>query len=158
MRITVAAVGRLKRGPERDLLDRYMDRAIGSGRSLGLTFTLSEVAEAADRNESTRKTKEARDLKTAIGSGAAVIALDETGKAIDSQAFADLIGRYRDEGRRDLAIVIGGPDGLSGEFTKAADTVLSFGRMTWPHQMVRVMLAEQLYRVTTILSGHPYHR
>lgn len=158
MRITVTAVGKLKQGPERELLSRYMERANGAGRSLGLTFGMAETGEAADRSPDARKTREAADLTATIADGAAVIALDETGKSIDSRAFADLIARWRDEGRRDLAIVIGGPDGLSRPFTKAADATLSFGRMTWPHQMVRVMLAEQLYRATTILSGHPYHR
>ena len=158
MKVTVVAVGRLKTGPERELLDRYRDRADRAGRQLGLTFDTREIAESSARNPATRKEEEAAAILAAVPAAAALIALDERGKPLDSRGFADRIAAWRDGGTKDLAVVIGGPDGLAPAFTDRADLRLAFGAMTWPHQLVRVMLAEQLYRAVTILSGHPYHR
>ena len=105
-----------------------------------------------------RKKDEAGQLARILPDGAALILLDERGKTPDSPGFADLLARLRDEGRRDLVIAIGGADGLDPDLHGQADAVISFGRMTWPHQLVRIMAAEQLYRAVTILAGHPYHR
>ena len=104
---------------------------------------------------SVRKTEEARALAS---SEATLIALDERGKAIGSEDFARRIARWRDESRPALAFLIGGADGLDPDLVGRAELPLSFSPLTWPHQLVRIMLAEQLYRATTILSGHPYHR
>ena len=158
MRITIAAVGRMKAGPERELVARYLDRAAGSGKPLALTgFDVVELPESRASSSSSRKADEAKALRAALPEGV-VVALDERGKSIGSEAFASQIGRWRDDGRPAASFVIGGADGLEPGFVAAADLVLSFSPMVWPHQLVRIMLAEQLYRTTTILSGHPYHR
>ena len=158
MKVTVMAVGRLRTGPERDLLDRYRDRADRAGRQLGLAFDGREIAESGARNPATRKDEEAAAILAAVPAGAVLVALDERGKPLDSRGFADRIAAWRDAGAKDVAVVIGGPDGLGSAVIDRADLRLAFGAMTWPHQLVRVMLAEQIYRAVTILSGHPYHR
>ena len=158
MRMTIAAVGRMKSGPERDLVARYLDRAAGGGKPLALTgFEVIELSESRAGSAASRKADEAKGLRAALPEGI-VVALDERGKGIGSEAFASQIGRWRDDGRPAISFVIGGADGLDPDFVKSADLVLSFSPMVWPHQLVRIMLAEQLYRTTTILSGHPYHR
>lgn len=158
MRITVAAIGRMKAGPERELVARYLDRAAGGGKPLALTgFDVIELPESRASSSASRKSDEARALRAALPGGI-VVALDERGKSITSEALANQIGRWRDDGRPAASFVIGGADGLDPAFVQAADLVLSFSPMVWPHQLVRIMLAEQLYRTTTILSGHPYHR
>ena len=158
MRITVAAIGRMKAGPERELVARYLDRATGGGKPLALIgFDVVELPESRASSSASRKSDEAKALRAALPHGI-VVALDERGKSITSEALADHIGRWRDDGRPAVNFVIGGADGLDPAFVQSADLVLSFSPMVWPHQLVRIMLAEQLYRTTTILSGHPYHR
>jgi 23S rRNA (pseudouridine1915-N3)-methyltransferase len=159
MRITLFAVGRLKAGPEKDLASRYLDRFSKAGPAVGLELAkLVEIQESRASNPDTRKREEAAALEKALPEGAALILLDERGKALDSQAFSDVIGRYRDNGKRDMMLAIGGADGLDPDLRARADLVLNLGTMTWPHQLVRILIAEQLYRAVTILSGHPYHR
>jgi 23S rRNA (pseudouridine1915-N3)-methyltransferase len=148
----------MKAGPERDLVARYLDRAIGAGKPLALTgFEVIELPESRASAAASRKSDEARALRAALPEGI-VVALDERGKSLGSEAFSALIARWRDDGRPAASFIIGGADGLDPAFTAAADLTLSFSPLTWPHQLVRIMLAEQLYRTTTILSGHPYHR
>ncbi|MDO6967060.1 23S rRNA (pseudouridine(1915)-N(3))-methyltransferase RlmH [Rhizobium alvei] len=159
MRISLFAVGRLKAGPEKELAERYLDRFAKTGPSVGLEFAkLTEVTESRAGNGETRKREEAVLLDKAMPDGAVLILLDERGKALDSPAFAELLGSIRDQGKREVMIAIGGPDGLDPDLRDRAAHTLCFGKMTWPHQLVRVMLGEQLYRAVTILSGHPYHR
>jgi 23S rRNA (pseudouridine1915-N3)-methyltransferase len=159
MRLVVAAVGRLKRGPERDLAERYGERAEKSGRAIGIrAVTLSETDESRARRAKDRMAEEALALKAAIPADAAVVALDEHGENLASDALAQRIGRWRDEGRPAVVVLIGGPDGLAADLVTGAHLRLAFGRATWPHQLVRIMLLEQLYRAIAILSGHPYHR
>ncbi len=159
MRISLFAVGRLKAGPEKDLASRYLDRLAKAGPAIGLELSkLVEVQESRAANAETRKREEASLLEKALPEGAVLVLLDERGKALDSEAFAEVIGRYRDNGKRDLMIAIGGADGLDADLRQRADMVLNLGSMTWPHQLVRILIAEQLYRAVTILSGHPYHR
>jgi 23S rRNA (pseudouridine1915-N3)-methyltransferase len=159
MRISIHAVGRMKQGPERELVARYLDRAVASGKPLGLTgFDVAELTESRAGSAPARKVEEAKAIRTAITSNAVIVALDERGKSTSSEAFSALVARWRDDGKPAAAFVIGGADGLDPAFTATADLVLSFSLLTWPHQLVRIMLAEQLYRTTTILSGHPYHR
>ena len=159
MRLVVAAVGRLKRGPERDLAERYQERAAKAGRAIGIrAVTISEIDEGRARRTNDRLSEEAATLRAVVPAQAAVIALDERGESLASDALAQRIGRWRDQGRPALVIVIGGPDGLAPELLAKADLRLAFGRMTWPHQLVRIMIFEQLYRAIAILSGHPYHR
>jgi 23S rRNA (pseudouridine1915-N3)-methyltransferase len=158
MRLVVAAVGRLKRGPEHDLAERYRERAVNSGRTIGIrTVTISEIDESRARRAKDRVAEEAAALKSLFPAGAAVVALDERGESLASDALAQRLRRWRDEGR-DIALIIGGPDGLAPNLLAGADLRLAFGRATWPHQLVRIMLWEQLYRAIAILSGHPYHR
>jgi 23S rRNA (pseudouridine1915-N3)-methyltransferase len=158
MRITIGAVGRMKAGPERELVSRYLDRAAGGGKPLALTgFDVMELSESRAGSSATRKIEEAKALKDALPQGI-VVALDERGRTLGSPDFAEHLRRWRDDGRPGASFVIGGADGLDPAFVQQADLVLSFSPLTWPHQLVRIMLAEQLYRATTILSGHPYHR
>ena len=158
MRVVIAAVGRMKTGPERELVGRYLERAVASGKPLALSgFDVLELTESRMSSADGRKADEAKALNGILPPGI-VVALDERGKSMGSEAFARQIGRWRDDGRPAVSFVIGGADGLDHAFTRAADLMLSFSPLTWPHQMVRIMLAEQLYRTTTILSGHPYHR
>ncbi|NVP54014.1 23S rRNA (pseudouridine(1915)-N(3))-methyltransferase RlmH [Mycoplana rhizolycopersici] len=159
MRIGLFAVGRLKAGPEKDLAARYLDRFAKSGPAIGLELgKMVEVAESRAANAQTRKREEAALLEKALPTDAVLVLLDERGKAIGSEDFAGLIGRWRDDGKREVMIAIGGADGLEPALHARADAVLCLGKMTWPHQLVRILIAEQLYRATTILSGHPYHR
>lgn len=157
MRVILVAVGRTKAGPETELAARYQDRAAKAGKGLGFrsidTVTLDE-SRAADA--ATRKAEEATAIRR-IRTGRLVV-LDERGRSMGSADFAALIGRWKDGGEDAATLVIGGPDGLDPVLRGEADLVLSFGAMTWPHQLVRVLALEQLYRAITILSGHPYHR
>jgi 23S rRNA (pseudouridine1915-N3)-methyltransferase len=158
VRVTIAAIGRLKAGPERELFDRFVGRAHDAGRRLGLVFDQREYPESRAGSGDLRKAQEADQLAQAFAGGSAVIALDERGTAHDSRGFADRIARWRDGGKEQIVFVLGGADGLAPALTERADLRLAFGKLTWPHQLARVMLAEQLYRAVTILSGHPYHR
>lgn len=159
MRLVVAAVGRLKRGPERELAERYHERAAKAGRAIGIrAVTISEIDESRARRAQDRLSEEAAALRATVPTQSAVVALDEHGESLASEALAQRIGRWRDQGRPALVFLIGGPDGLSPELLAKADLRLAFGRMTWPHQLVRIMILEQLYRAIAILSGHPYHR
>jgi 23S rRNA (pseudouridine1915-N3)-methyltransferase len=158
MLVTVAAVGKLKAGPERELFERFIERAEASGRALGLTFTVRELVESRAASPELRKQQEAAALIATLPAGAVIVALDERGRNLTSPEFAQRIGAWRDGGQPSIAFVIGGPDGHGPALANAAALKIAFGGMTWPHQLVRVMLAEQLYRAVTILSGHPYHR
>lgn len=159
MRVTIIAVGRLKAGPEKELAARYLDRFAKTGPASGLEFVRTiELAESRASNPETRKREEAAQIEKSLPDNAIVVALDERGKALDSPGFASLLGDARDMGQRDLVFVIGGADGIDPEFREKAQQAINLGRMTWPHQLVRILIAEQLYRAVTILSGHPYHR
>ena len=158
LRIALICVGRAKASAERELERRYLERAKAAGRAAGLACDLRELDESRARRPDDRKAEEAAAIRAAIVAGTPLIALDERGTSIDSLAFASLLGRARDEGAGHLALVIGGPDGLAPELLSDARAVIAFGALTWPHQLVRIMAAEQLYRAVTILTGHPYHR
>jgi 23S rRNA (pseudouridine1915-N3)-methyltransferase len=158
MRILVAAVGRLKRGPEQELAERYRERAVKSGRGIGLrSLEIVEIAESRAREAQRRMLEESIALTQILPKGAAVVLLEPRGEAVDSNAFTARLRGWNDGGR-DVAFVIGGPDGLAPTLSEQAALHLAFGTLTWPHQLVRIMLLEQIYRATTILSGHPYHR
>jgi 23S rRNA (pseudouridine1915-N3)-methyltransferase len=159
MRLVIAAVGRLKAGPERELVQRYVERAGQVGRGLGLDPPeIVELDESRARRPDDRKRDEAAALRAALDPKLALCALDERAKSLSSEAFAADLARRRDDGSAGLAFVIGGADGLSPDFVATCALKLSFGALTLPHQLVRVLLAEQLYRAGTILAGHPYHR
>ena len=158
MRIVVAAVGRLKRGPEVELAERYRERAVKSGRGIGLrSLDIVEIAESRARDAQRRMLEESIALATVIPKDAATVLLDPRGEPVDSNAFAGQL-RVWNDAARDTVFVIGGPDGLAPTLTDQAALRLAFGTLTWPHQLVRIMLLEQIYRATTILVGHPYHR
>jgi len=159
MRLIVIAIGKLKQGPERELAERYHARFDDLGRKLGFRgLDIHEIPESRAREAPARMAEEAAAIMALVPEGAALIALDERGKTLDSAAFAAQLGRWRDEGVAGTIFVIGGADGLLPELRRKAKLSLSFGAATWPHQMVRVMLLEQIYRAATILAGHPYHR
>ena len=159
MRLRIVAVGRLKAGPERDLAERYLDRAAKSGRALGITrLDLRELVESRAARADDRRDEEARAILAEAGADAALVVLDETGRSLGSADFARFVAERRDRGTADMVFAIGGPDGHGAAVRERADLAIAFGAMTWPHQLVRIMLAEQIYRAVTILSGHPYHR
>jgi 23S rRNA (pseudouridine1915-N3)-methyltransferase len=158
VRLSILAIGRLKSGPERELVDRYVKRIEGLGRSLGIAgIDLVELPESRARREEDRRAEEAVALLERTGPSALIV-FDERGKSPTSEELADRVRSWRDQGRAGLTCVIGGPDGLDPKLRQRADWVISFGALTMPHQIVRALVAEQLYRVLTILAGHPYHR
>jgi 23S rRNA (pseudouridine1915-N3)-methyltransferase len=159
MRLIIAAVGRLKDGAERELLERYRDRFADLGKRLGLSpVTWHEQAESRAATAIKRCAEEGAALLKLARGADTIIALDERGKALTSPAFAQLLAKIRDDGARTLAILTGGPDGLAPAVRDAAHIKLAFGAMTLTHGLARIVLAEQLYRAATILAGHPYHR
>jgi 23S rRNA (pseudouridine1915-N3)-methyltransferase len=159
MRLTIIAVGRLKQGPERELAERYLERFDDVGRKLGFRgLEIHEIPESRARDAASRIAEEAAAISAAIPPKSVIVALDERGDNIDSGSFARQLGRWRDDQVANTIFAIGGADGLSPELRRMARLRMAFGSMTWPHQIVRVMLLEQVYRAATILAGHPYHR
>ena len=155
MRCEIRAVGRLKAGPERALVDDWLARATALGRSHGLgPFSERET----DPRSLKDKAAETRALLEGLVPGALVVALDETGKDLSSLAFSKMIAKARDDGVRDAAFLIGGADGHARDLLPAGARLVSFGKATWPHMLVRAMLAEQLYRAVSVIAGTPYHR
>jgi 23S rRNA (pseudouridine1915-N3)-methyltransferase len=155
MKVTICAVGRLRAGPEKDLTDDYLTRFDRTGRALSLgPAVLAEV----EARKGGGMVGEAALLDRAIPAGALICVMDERGMVLSSPEFASRMAGWRDQGRSDLAFVIGGADGIDEGLRGRADVALSFGSMVWPHLLVRVMLAEQLYRAASILAGGPYHR
>lgn len=155
MKIKIIALGRLRKGPELDLITDYLTRFNRTGRALSLGPV--EVVELEDKKGG-GKAAEAALLRKAIPPGATIYALDERGSLQSSPDFAKGIANVRDGGASDLVFLIGGADGLDPPLVRECHKVLSFGQMVWPHMLVRVMIAEQLYRAASILSGGPYHR
>jgi 23S rRNA (pseudouridine1915-N3)-methyltransferase len=159
MRLVVVAIGRLKHGPERVLAERYRERFDDVSRKLGFRgLEIHEIPESRARDPATRMAEEAAAILAVIPEKSAIVALDERGGNLDSAAFARHLGRWRDEQVASTFFVVGGADGLSPDLRRKAKLSLAFGAATWPHQLVRVMLLEQIYRAATILAGHPYHR
>lgn len=155
MRLAVLSIGKLKAGPEKTIADEYQLRLEGLGRKAGITgLTVSDFAESQAQTAAQRMQDESRLLATS----ASTIVLDERGNPLSSGDFAKLLQRHLDHGTRELAFLIGGPDGHAPQLRQNAGQLLSFGPMTWPHRLVRVMLFEQIYRAVTILVNHPYHR
>ena len=155
MRVQICAVGRMRAGPERALVDDYLTRFDRTGRALGLgPGTLVEVEDKKGGG----MMGEAPLLANATAPGALICVLDERGKTKTSPEFAAMLASWRDDGRRDLAFVIGGADGIAPDFRARADFALSLGKMVWPHMLARAMLCEQLYRAASILANSPYHR
>lgn len=159
MQVYIHAVGKLKAGPERTLFERYIERANMLAKPLGISsFNLIEIPEARAKRASDRMHEEADMMLSKIKTNGQLIVLDERGTSINSQDFAKLFARSREYGKSSIYFAIGGADGHHTHMRKAAQHILSFGAVTLPHQLVRILLAEQLYRACTILLGHPYHR
>lgn len=151
MRVTIIGVGRSRNPALEELLGTYRKRC-------ALLSDIVEVESRRQADDPARRDDEARLLLEKVPAGATLLVLDERGRQLDSLAFAEQIGKWRDQGVRDLAILIGGADGHGAAVSERADMKLALGTMTWPHMLVRVMIAEQVYRASTILAGHPYHR
>jgi 23S rRNA (pseudouridine1915-N3)-methyltransferase len=159
MRIVIAAVGRLKQGPERELAETYLKNAKKVGRNFGLRdIEIVEIRESRAQDIERRRTEESIAIANIIPERAIVAILDERGDNLDSAAFAALLRKWREEDRPAACFIVGGADGLAQSLHDRAKFRFAFGAATWPHQLVRIMLLEQLYRAGTILAGHPYHR
>jgi 23S rRNA (pseudouridine1915-N3)-methyltransferase len=159
MRIIVAAIGRLKRGPEAELAERYRKRAGQTGRGLGIReLEIIEIKESRAEDADKRMLEESIALATIIPQGAVVVLLDRHGENLGSVEIAAQLNQWRNHGIQTVIFIVGGADGLAPNLSEKATLKLAFGITTWPHQLVRIMLLEQLYRATTILTGHPYHR
>lgn len=159
MKIHIYAIGKLKNGPEQELVERYWSRSKNLFAPLGVEGPIFvELLESQYKTAAERQKREAEQLMAKLPKNAVVILLDETGKNINSEKFAANILKWREDGIKDLVFIIGGADGHDQQFKKFADLLLSFGSLTMPHQLVRILLTEQLYRAATILNNHPYHR
>lgn len=159
MKLQILAVGKMKAGPEQELFARYADRASKSGKGLHLNGPeLVEIPESRQSDVSARKSDEATQLIGRMNEDTRLILLDERGKDLSSIEFSNLIRSEQDMGTSNLAFAIGGPDGHGDELASKAFRKIRFGAMTWPHQIARILLVEQIYRAITIMSGHPYHR
>jgi 23S rRNA (pseudouridine1915-N3)-methyltransferase len=159
MRIVIAAVGRLKQGPERELAAEYRKRAEQVGRAFGLRdIEIVEIRESKAADAERRRSEESIAIANVIPERALLVILDQRGTSLDSASLAATLREWRAEDRPAVCFVIGGADGLAASLQGQAKLRLAFGAATWPHQLVRVMLLEQLYRAGTILAGHPYHR
>jgi 23S rRNA (pseudouridine1915-N3)-methyltransferase len=157
MKISILAVGRLKSGAEQTQFNRYFDLFNAAARNLRIApVNVVEIGEARHESAELRREAEAGELLSKVG-GSRLIALDEQGQMLSSYEFTAMFSRLRDEAL-DAAFAIGGPDGHGNALKQAAHLQLSLGRMTLPHGLVRIVLAEQLYRAMTIMQGHPYHR
>ena len=159
MRLTIAAVGRSRESPEQALCDLYCERARALAPKLGfskLDLIIVDTSRAATADA--RMKDEAETIGRKLPKGPHRIVLDEVGRTMSSEAFAKRLRQLADSGTRDLVFIIGGPDGLAPSLRDSAEERLAFGPQTWPHMLVRAMLAEQIYRALAILSGHPYHR
>jgi 23S rRNA (pseudouridine1915-N3)-methyltransferase len=159
MRVVIIAIGRLKQGPERELAETYRKRAQAIGRGLGMReIEIIEIRESRAADAERRRTEESIAIANVIPDRATIVILDESGESIDSAALAAALREWRAEDRPAVCFVIGGADGLAASLRQRAKLNLAFGTATWPHQLVRVMLLEQIYRAGSILAGHPYHR
>ncbi len=159
MKILIASIGRLKSGEEKPLFDRYLKRSRDIGKSVGVnSIDLIELAESRNQKITKRKEEEANSIITSLPNPNFLIALDQTGKSLNSNELTELIQQLRSQNTKNLAFAIGGADGLSPNILENSNLILAFGAMTWPHQLVRIMLVEQIYRSFTIQTGHPYHR
>ena len=159
MRLIVIAVGRLKEGPERALAETYRKRAQATGRALGLReIEIIEIRESRAQDVERRRIEESIAIANVIPDRATVVVLDQRGDSLDSAALAALLREWRGEDRPAVCFVIGAADGLAAALHQRAKLKLAFGAATWPHQLVRIMVLEQLYRAASIIAGHPYHR
>ena len=159
MRIILVAVGRLKQGPERELAERYRKRAAETGRGAGIgEVEIVELRESRAASAEQRMLEESIAIANVVPDRAPLVLLDERGENLPSAALAGHLQLWRQEARPAAVFVIGGADGLAPALRDRQSLTLAFGAATWPHQLVRIMLWEQIYRCVCILAGHPYHR
>jgi 23S rRNA (pseudouridine1915-N3)-methyltransferase len=159
MRIVVAAVGRLKQGPERELAERYRKRAADAGRSAGLSaFDIVEIKESRAGDVARRRLEESIAIANIVPDRAVTVILDERGENMSSAVIAGRLQDWQWQDKPAVVFIIGAADGLAPSLREKANLAIAFGAATWPHQLIRIMLLEQLYRAVTILAGHPYHR
>jgi 23S rRNA (pseudouridine1915-N3)-methyltransferase len=159
MRIVVAAVGRIKQGPERELAERYRKRAADAGRKAGISaIDVIEIKESRAADPGRRMLEESIAIANVIPEDAAVVILDGRGESMSSSAFAGRLQGWRVQDIPAVAFIVGGHDGLAPTLREKSSLAIAFGAATWPHQLARIMLLEQIYRVMTIIVGHPYHR
>lgn len=158
VRLAILAIGKMKDGPERALQTRYLDRARVLGRQLGyMAIDLIELPEGRAQRADDRKAEEGRAILERVDDRI-LIALDENGETLSSDVFASLLQNFNRRGEKLVNFVIGGADGLAQDVLGRANKRIAFGAMTLPHQLARILLAEQIYRAMTLASGHPYHR
>lgn len=158
MKLTVLAAGRIKAGPERTLADDYLARSQALGRRIGVTVTLKEFSESKAATAAGRVAEDLKSFSAHLPARGFAIVLDERGKPLGSESFAGLLRHHLDQATGEMVFLIGGADGHADSTRATAGLLLSFGPMTWPHRLVRVMLLEQIYRAATIMVNHPYHR
>jgi 23S rRNA (pseudouridine1915-N3)-methyltransferase len=159
LKILVVAVGRLKQGPERELAERYRKRAADTGRAVGLSgVEIIEIRESRAADAERRMLEESIAIANVLPERAVVVLLDQRGESMSSSSFAGRLSGWRAENKPVVAFVIGGHDGLAPTMREKANLAIAFGPATWPHQLLRIMLLEQIYRAMTIQVGHPYHR
>ena len=159
MRLHIIAVGFGRGTQEAALSQDFIGRATQLGKRMGFpAIVCEEIPVSKDRDLKRRMADEAERLAKRVPDGAHIVLLDAKGKGMTSEDFAEMLAALRDAGTRDLAFIIGGPDGLAAMPGKRAGRSLAFGPQIWPHLLVRAMLSEQIYRALTILAGHPYHR
>jgi 23S rRNA (pseudouridine1915-N3)-methyltransferase len=159
MRIMVVAIGRLKQGPERELAEHFRKRAADAGRSVGLnSFDIVEIKESRAGDTARRMLEESIAIANVIPERAVSVIMDERGESLSSGAFAGRLQGWRAQDKPAVVFIIGAADGLAPGLREKASLAIAFGAATWPHQLVRIMLLEQLYRAVTIMAGHPYHR
>jgi len=159
MRVIIAAIGKLKSSAEQELVKRYLDRIQKAGKPIGITkIEMIEVMESRAAGSDQRKEDEARSILSKLPDGSLLFCFDERGASPSSRKFASQLESAIATGAPAVAFIVGGPDGLSAGLRKKAEYIVSFGALTIPHQIVRALVVEQIYRAVTILSGHPYHR
>ena len=159
MRLAIIAIGKMKKGPETELVSRYADRIRQIGQVIGASsLDITEIPESRATNATQRKEEEYQAMLAKLPENGLVYILDERGKTISSVTFSDQLQQAASHGVKQISFIIGGPDGLSKTWRQSGHRIFSFGALTMPHQLVRVLLAEQLYRACSIASGHPYHR
>ncbi|MFO1185968.1 MAG: 23S rRNA (pseudouridine(1915)-N(3))-methyltransferase RlmH [Alphaproteobacteria bacterium] len=154
MRLSIIAVGRLKVGPELELVENYVKRLDSAPARLGPLA----VREIDERKDAETQSRALADLLVKLAPASKIVALDERGEALTTRAFTDRLASWRDDGIPEAAFLIGGADGLLPKAREGAHLTLSLGRLTFPHLFARALIAEQLYRAASLLSGHPYHR
>ena len=159
MKMIIASIGRLKSGEEKPLFDKYVKRSRDIAKLTGInSIDFIELAESQNRSIEKRKEEESDAILKALPTPNFLTTLDQTGKSLSSDKLSKLIHEQRTQNTKNFTFVIGGADGLSSNILAKSNLTLAFGSMTWPHQLVRIMLVEQIYRAFTILNGHPYHR